>query len=242
MDTFFLDGQAIPFQEGQTVLDAAMAAGVYIPHLCHHPAFEPHSSCRVCTVAVEGHTCAACNQPAVAGKRVQNQTPELNGLRRTLLQMLFIEGNHVCPSCEKSGNCKLQASAYEVGMQDDHFQHLFPRRRRDASHPEILLDLDRCILCELCVRASRDLDGKQVFAIQGRGLASELVVNSPTGLLVDSAIEVQDRAAHICPVGAILVKGRGFEVPIGERVYDRDPIRIVALREYRQAKEASHGR
>jgi [NiFe] hydrogenase diaphorase moiety small subunit len=162
-------------------------------------------------------------------------------MRRTLLQMLFIEGNHYCPSCEKSGDCKLQASAYDLGMQDNHFPHQFPKRERDVSHPDIMLDRDRCILCELCVRVSRDVDQKSVFGIVGRGIKSELAVNSPSGLLADSDIDVNDEAVHICPVGAIIVKRKGFEVPIGQRTYDQDPISIVSVRDYQREKEMIHG-
>jgi predicted molibdopterin-dependent oxidoreductase YjgC len=91
---------------------------------------------------------------AGAGQEVQSNTDELNAQRKTLLQMLFVEGNHFCPSCEKSGNCLLQATAYEVGMTGPHFEEFYPNRPVDASHPDVLLDLNRCILCGLCVRAS----------------------------------------------------------------------------------------
>ena len=70
-----------------------------------------------------------------------------------------------------------------------------------------MIDFDRCILCELCVRASRAFDGKNVFSIAGRGIGSHLVVNSPSGRLGDSDFSATDKAAHVCPVGAILVKG-----------------------------------
>ena len=109
-------------------------------------------------------------------------------------------------------------------MLTPRFPHFFPRRDVDASHPDFIIDFNRCILCELCVRASRDRDGKEVFAISGRGLESHLVVESPTGKLGDSDFEVTDKAAEICPVGAILPKHRGYDVPIGERLYDQEPI------------------
>ena len=138
--------------------------------------------------------------------------------------MLFVEGNHFCPSCEKSGNCALQATAYELGMLTPHFDHFYPDRPVDASHPEVLLDFNRCIQCELCVRASHEVDGKDVFALAGRGTASHLIVNSASGLLGDSTFTASDRAASICPVGVILKKRVGFAVPIGAREYDATPI------------------
>jgi [NiFe] hydrogenase diaphorase moiety small subunit len=222
-----IDGREVPFAEGQTIMDAALAAGVYIPHLCHNPEFVPHGSCRVCVVKVNGRTQSACTVPAAAGQVVQSESEEVMGWRRTILQMLFVEGNHVCPACEKSGACQLQAVAYYCGMLDPRFSHFYPLRRVDASHPEVLLDLNRCILCELCVRASRDVDGKDVFGISGRGIHARLVVNTPSGKLGDTAFSIADKAAHVCPVGAILPKHKGYEVPIGERLYDRQPISIV---------------
>jgi [NiFe] hydrogenase diaphorase moiety small subunit len=144
----------------------------------------------------------------------------LNAERKMLLQMLFVEGNHFCPSCEKSGNCLLQATAYEMKMEDVLFEEFYPLRPIDASHADVLIDFNRCILCELCVRASHDVDGKDVFAIAGHGIGTHLVVNSMSGKLVDTDMALTDRAASICPVGAILPKRRGFVIPIGERRYD----------------------
>ncbi len=218
--SFTLDGEDVPFRPGETILQAAQRAGHYVPHLCWHPEFHPHGSCRVCTVKVNGRAGAACTVQAAAGLAVESSTDELNAHRKTLLQMLFVEGNHFCPSCEKSGNCLLQATAYEAGMEGPHFEEFYPDRPVDASHPDILLDFDRCILCELCVRASADVDGRNIFAIAGHGIDTHLVVNSPSGKLGDTDMTLADRAASICPVGVILPKRRGFAVPIGERRYD----------------------
>ena len=222
--TFTLDGKAIPFTEGQTILQAATAAGVFIPHLCYHPEFKPHGSCKLCTVKVNGRQTASCTMRAVAGMVVESESEEINAERRTLTQMLFVEGNHFCPSCEKSGNCQLQATAYHLGMMSPHFDHFFPDRPVDASHPDFLLDFNRCILCSLCVRASRDVDGKNVFALSGRGIRTHLIVNARSGRLGDTDFTAADKAAQVCPVGVILPKRRGFAVPIGERTYDKAPI------------------
>jgi [NiFe] hydrogenase diaphorase moiety small subunit len=232
---FMIDGERIPFRPGQTIMDAALAAGVYIPHLCHNPALAPHGSCRVCVVRANGREVSACTMPAAANLEVESETEAVRALRVAILQMLFVEGNHVCPACERSGACQLQAVAYYCGMLEPRFTHFFPRRALDASHPDVVLDRNRCILCELCVRASRDLDGKRVFAVSGRGIDSRLIVDSPTGRLGDSRLAVTDRAAHVCPVGALMPRQRagepgdrrGYRVPIGDRLYDREPISCV---------------
>jgi len=222
--TFLLDGRPIPFTDGQTIMDAALAAGRYIPHLCHHPGYRPQGSCKLCTVDFGNRRGAACTNAAFEGAVVKSETAELNADRRSLVQMLFVEGNHFCPSCEKSGNCPLQAVAIHLGMREPHFPHFYPARDVDASHPEVLLDRNRCILCELCVRASADADGKFVFGIGGRGIRKRLIVNAASGRLADTGVAVADKAFEVCPTGALLAKRRGFAVPIGRRVFDLKPI------------------
>lgn len=218
--TISIDGVTVPFQDGDTIMEAATRAGIYIPHLCHNPEFTPHGSCKLCEVKVNGRTCTSCTFPAEIGQEVESNTEEMNSARRTITQMLFVEGNHHCPFCEKSGACHLQAVAYHLDMQDTHFVHTAPHHEVDATHPDVWLDRSRCILCELCVRASREVDGKDVFAIGGRGAHTTLLVNSPSGQLHDSDVAVTDRAVHICPVGALMPKRQGFVIPIGQRPYD----------------------
>ncbi|WP_305909258.1 2Fe-2S iron-sulfur cluster-binding protein [Methylomarinum sp. Ch1-1] len=236
--TIRIDGKEIPFEEGQTIMEAASAADVYIPHLCHHPDYTPHGSCKLCSVQVNGRNCTACTFPALEGQDIISQSQELQEDRQRITQMLFVEGNHFCPGCEKTGNCQLQAVGYYLNMLDNHFPHFYARREMDASHPDILIDHNRCIFCNLCVRASREKDGKNVFAISGRGINKRLVVNSSSGQLKDSDIDVNDSAVHICPTGAILIKRQGFRVPIGQRIYDHHQIDEVAL----EQESESHGR
>ena len=125
--------------------------------------------------------------------------------------------------CEKSGNCELQALAYRFGIAAPNLPYMFPQRDIDASHPEVFIDRNRCILCARCVRASRDLDGKHVFQFTGRGLSKRISVNSKASL-ADTDLAGADKAVDVCPVGSILKKGQGFKIPIGQREYDSKPI------------------
>jgi len=125
--------------------------------------------------------------------------------------------------CERSGDCELQAMAYRLGIQAPRFPYQFPKRDVDASHPDILLERNRCILCGRCVRASRDLDGKHVFQFTGRGARKTIWVNAEAKL-ADTKLKLADKAVEICPVGAILKKGTGYRVPIGQRAFDHKPI------------------
>jgi [NiFe] hydrogenase diaphorase moiety small subunit len=221
--TFTIDGVEIEAEPGQTIMKAADAAGIYIPRLCSHKQLSPHGSCRVCTVRVNGRPQSACTQPVSPGIIVENDTPQINEDRKSLVDMLFVEGNHYCMFCEKSGNCELQAMAYRLGIPAPGHEYLFPKRTVDATHPEIFIDRDRCILCARCVRASKELDNKNVFGFVGRGIHKRVAVNAEHSLS-ETDMKAVDKASYCCPVGAILVKKVGFSTPIGERLYDTKPI------------------
>lgn len=220
---FTIDGQEIRAEAGQTILRAADKGGVYIPRLCDKEGLEPVGACRVCTVRVNGRPMAACTQPVAEGIVVENDTEEIRAWRRQIIEMLFVEGNHFCMFCEKSGNCELQALAYRLGVAAPRFEYLWPHREVDASHPDIILDRNRCILCARCERTSRDIDGKHVFGFVGRGIHKRLAVNAHARL-VDTDASAADKAVDACPVGAILRRGGAYATPIGERCFDAHPI------------------
>ncbi len=137
--------------------------------------------------------------------------------------MLFVEGNHFCMICEKSGDCELQAVAYKLGILGERYPFLWQDRKVDMSHPDIMIDHNRCILCGRCVSASAELDNKGVFEFVGRGHERRIAVNSE-GLLKDTKAELTDKAIESCPVGCIVKKRVGFAVPVGKRTYDKKPI------------------
>ena len=218
-----IDGVEIQGEAGQTIMQAADAAGIYIPRLCAHQDLKPFGACRVCTVKVNGRPQAACTTPITEGMAVENDTDEMKEHRRGIVEMLFVEGNHFCMFCEKSGNCELQALAYRLGIMAPRYPYQFPQRSVDASHPDIMIDRNRCILCARCVRASHDLDGKHVFGFVGRGEGKRVWINAEARL-VDTDVDITDKAMDICPVGAIIKKRTGYRDPIGKRQYDHEPI------------------
>ncbi len=221
--TFTIDGVEVTGAPGQTIMEAADAAGIYIPRLCALEELAPHGSCRVCTVMVNGRPQAACTQPIAEGMIVENDTEQLLAIRRDIIDMLFVEGNHFCMFCEKSGNCELQALAYRFGIAAPRYPYMFPKRELDATHPDIFIDRNRCILCGRCVRASRDIDGKNVFEFVGRGIDKRIAVNADANL-ADTDAAVTDEAINVCPTGALLKKRVGYAVPVGQRKYDHKPI------------------
>ena len=224
---FFLDGITTPFQKGDTIMQAAHRAGIYIPHLCFHPDLPAHGSCRLCIVTIKGKCVSACTQPAEHKQEVHSNTPELKQSRLYLIQLLFAEGNHYCPSCEVSGNCQLQALAYDLNMTHYHYAPFNSVRPTDGSHTELFIDQDRCIQCDLCGRSSILQDGKDIYALSGRGQNTHLIFRSRSGFLGDTDAGANDHAAHICPVGCILPKTGNYQDPIGKRLYDNETIHKI---------------
>jgi [NiFe] hydrogenase diaphorase moiety small subunit len=221
--TMIIDGQEIQAEAGQTVMEAADEAGVYIPRLCYHPDLPPGGHCRVCTVKVNGRPANACTYPASEGLVIENESEELKKQRRNIVEMMFVEGNHHCPACEASGNCELQAMAYRLELLAPTMPYFRKKRQLDASHKDVFIDRDRCILCGRCVRASRMEDGKSVFGFEGRGAEKRIVVDAEHGLS-ETQMAATDKAAKICPTGCLMIKRVGFSTPVGNREYDHKPI------------------
>lgn len=221
--SIYIGGEEIPARRNQTIIEAAQEAGIYIPRLCHKPGLEPYGSCRVCTVQANGRPCSSCTTPVADGMVVEHDTDALIEFRRMIIEMLFVEGNHFCMFCEKSGNCELQALAYRMGITAPRFAYTWPERDIDASHPDVMIDHNRCILCARCVRTSRDVDGKHVFGFVNRSGEKRLAVNS-SACLADTNVDVTDQALDACPVGALLRKREGYQTPVGKRLYDITPI------------------
>jgi len=223
MMTLTIDGVEIKGRPGQTILEAAEEAGIYIPRLCYLKGLVPFGSCRVCTVLVNGRPQAACTQPVAEGMIVENNTEKVRKTRCQIIEMLFVEGNHYCPTCETSGNCELQAMGYRLALLAPQLPYFNMRRELDASHKDVYVDRNRCILCGRCVRASRHVDGKNVFGFEGRGIHKRIAVDAEHSLS-ETALAATDAAAKKCPTGSIVIKRTGWQVPVGRRTYDHVPI------------------
>jgi [NiFe] hydrogenase diaphorase moiety small subunit len=112
----------------------------------------PRGRVRICTVLVNGIPQTACTTKVAEDMNVATSTPELEAFRKSVVEILFAEGNHLCPSCERSGNCELQALAYRYRVTVSNFPYLFPKRDVEAWHPKLVKDHNRCIQCKRCIR------------------------------------------------------------------------------------------
>ncbi|MCG8572248.1 MAG: 2Fe-2S iron-sulfur cluster-binding protein [Spirochaetes bacterium] len=219
---FTIDGKECIGDSGDFILEAAKKNGIYIPSLCNYEGVPPRGSCRICTVLVNGKMMTACTTRVTEGMKIETETEELNDLRKAVIEILFVEGNHLCPACEKSGSCELQALAYRFNMDVPRFPYQFPDRDVEATNPKIIKDHNRCILCKRCIRGVKDEQGRSYFAFRKRGYEVEITID--TELANKMSDDLAQKAMDMCPVGAILRRGIGFSQPIGSRKFDKEPI------------------
>ncbi len=213
-----IDGNTVQAEVGANLIDVAKRNNVDIPTLCYFKEMNPLATCRICTVKVNGRHTTGCTVKVSEGMNVEVNSPELLDNRRAIIEMLYAEGNHFCPTCEKSGNCDMQNHAYDMGLTVTRYPHVFSDKIVDFTPKRMIMESNRCILCKRCVEEVKSPDGKDVFSFVKRGVRTRVQIDYKQEELLSEAEAL--RAMAICPVGAILVRGVANEQPFGERKYD----------------------
>lgn len=208
-----IDGRTVETRAGRTILEVAREAGAWIPTLCHHPRLGPAGICRVCVVEVEGARglVTSCNTDVRDGMVVHTATDQVREARRTIVELLLADGDHDCLSCEKSGTCELQDAAYRLGITGPAFHLARERAEIDDSHPMIVRDPNKCILCWRCIRGCNQLVVNEVLDMGDRGHGSRVVADMDAPLF-DSTCVGCGECVQLCPTGALTEKksaGRG---------------------------------
>jgi len=207
--TLRIDDRDVAVSSGTTLLAAIRSEGLSVPTLCDLEGVSAVAACRLCLVALEGteKLQAACVTSVQEGMRVKTNTPQLEEIRRSVIEMLFTEGNHVCAICVANGDCELQDLAVQVGMDHSRLPYRFPKRSVDLSHARFGLDHNRCILCTRCVRVCDEVEGAHVWDVGWRGEQCQIISG-----LAEPWGEVQactdcGKCVEVCPTGALFHKG-----------------------------------
>jgi len=207
-----INGREIEFEPGQTVYQVAKANGIYIPVLCHQEQIKPVGACRVCVVEVAGarNLVAACAMPAENNMVVMTDTDRVLKARRLVVELLMTQGHHNCITCESSGDCVLQDLAYSLGIDSPRFPEGAKVMPREQGNAMIVRDMNKCVLCGLCVRACNEIQVNQVLDYAGRG--PHATVGPPFGELYEQSNCVFcGECVRVCPVGALYEKQGRFQ-------------------------------
>jgi len=208
--SLIIDGQKVNTFRGRSVLEAALEAGIYIPHLCYHPDLPPVDACQLCVVEIQGieGTPTSCTTPATDGMVIATRTEKLITRRQSAIMKILAGHPPDCGNCAKYLNCELQALKQYLETDKLEIQRharFFPV---DKSNPLLIFDPNKCVLCTRCIRACRDLRGVGILTTRKQG--EDEYIGTLNGFpLAESGCRFCGACAEVCPTGAIMDK-EGF--------------------------------
>ncbi len=207
--TITIDGLQIRAEEGMTVLQAALANGLYIPNLCNHPDLDPAGLCRVCVVKMDDWKITiSCKLPVKDGMVISTEDPEVQKIRKSSVELLVANHPMTCLTCEADSKCELQRVAHFVGVTPDGLKRYRRTVRQipmDTSNPFFDIDHSKCIMCGICVRTCDELQNINAIDYSQRGVTS-LIATLGNKPIADSRCESCGECVVRCPVAALAPK------------------------------------
>src|SRR6187551_138393 len=199
-----IDGQAVTVDNGQTVMDAAVKLGIFVPHFCWHRKLSIAANCRMCLVQVEKapKPLPACATPATKGMKAFTHSDPAITAQKGVMEFLLINHPLDCPICDQGGECQLQDLAVGYGASGSRYDEDKRVVVNKNLGPLISTDMTRCIHCTRCVRFGQEIAGVMELGMIGRGEHAEIITF--VGKTVDS--ELSGNVIDLCPVGALTSK------------------------------------
>lgn len=209
------DGQTVYAQPGMNVLEAALANGIDIPHLCYHPELSVSGGCRLCLVEIEGRPdpIPGCGLACEDNMVICTQSERLFAMRREVIDLFVSDHPLDCVTCDKAGDCLLQKYAYEYGITETSHEKNISRALYQDDNPFFIRDHQYCILCGRCTRVCEEIVGANAIEIVGRGFESH-VATPFDGPMIDSTCVFCGSCVQVCPTAALMPvsrMGRGRE-------------------------------
>lgn len=205
--TLTLDGEEVAFKDGATLYEVCQQHRKDVPTLCYDERLEAFGACRLCAVEVEGsrNPVASCTTKATAGMVVRTNTDDLEGLRKTLVEMVVSENPSDATISPLRGHAsqELAQLAERYGADGSRFAGARSgRSREDDPNPMILRDYDHCISCYRCVRVCAEQEGDYAISVANRGFRTRITTEFD-GLLEGSECTFCGQCVQTCPTGAL---------------------------------------
>ncbi len=228
-----INGRRVVFEEGETVLEVATKAGIFIPTLCARPDLPSFGACRLCIVDVEGNRTYpnSCTLPAREGMVVRTETPDLQAVRRNVFQLILAEHPSYCIICKEHDECeKVRHGEYKAGrvigcftcsnkeiceireiseylrIKDIRYPMLYKNLPLERDDPFLVRDYNLCILCARCIRACQDVLGYSAIALTKRGHDTKVGTILEVSHL-ESGCVFCGHCIDVCPTGALIARG-----------------------------------
>ena len=204
MAVITIDGIRLEVPDGKNVLECALEAGIYIPHLCHHPDLPENGSCRMCVVEVEGSDQVerSCMLEAKDGLVITTNSERVNKLRTLALELLLGCHPEDCSTCPKYGNCELQTLIQYIGANNARVKNRSRGFKMNEENPLLIHDMNRCVLCGRCVRACNKVRGVGVIDYRKKDMET-YIGTLHDKLLIDADCRFCTACAEVCPTGTI---------------------------------------
>ncbi|MDP6375175.1 MAG: 2Fe-2S iron-sulfur cluster-binding protein, partial [Pseudomonadales bacterium] len=202
-----INGRAVTVEDGKTILEACRSAKVYVPTLCDDPELEPYGACRLCIVKVDSlrGLPSACTTPAADGMKVTTENPEILEVRHWTAQLLLADHPLDCLTCAQCGSCRLQELVEHLGVRERLLPTMMREAKIDDSNACYAIDMHKCILCGLCVRACAEVQHLGAIDLVNRGYASA-VEPFGGGPIKNSICESCGECVERCPTGALTTR------------------------------------